>query len=251
MGAETAPLRREWWVAPSRLGCQAVRPNSLIESELIMSLSISDKPRVPILVVPLFARSDTRQGIVAPITRRTSDVREYIRLMSDHVLTDGVVVLKPLAPEDASEWLAGEDEEQLRWFEAPRPAQISDVEEFIFSCRESWRTLGGHRHWGIRRIDSHPLLGGVDLRALGNDEVNLSYVVFPHYRRQGFARRASLLALSYAAETMGAKAVIIRMLPGNVSSSNLALALGANYIGDEPSEGGETFQVFRRSLQPD
>ena len=58
--------------------------------------------------------------------------------MSDCVLTDGVVVLKPLARDDASEWLAGEDDEQLRWFEAPRPAELSDVEEFISSCQESW-----------------------------------------------------------------------------------------------------------------
>ena len=149
--------------------------------------------------------------------------------MSDCVLTDGVVVLKPLARDDASEWLAGEDDEQLRWFEAPRPAELSDVEEFISSCQESWRTMGNHRHWGIRRTDSQLLLGGVDLRAIGRDEVNLSYLVFPQYRRQGIARRASLLALEYAATAMGAKTVIIKMLPGNVSSNNLALELGAYY----------------------
>ena len=111
--------------------------------------------------------------------------------------------------------------------------------------------MGGHRHWGIRRTDSESLLGGVDLRALGNDEVNLSYVVFPQYRRQGIARRASQLALSYAATTMGAKEVIIKMLTGNMSSSKLALGLGAIYVGEEPSDGGETFQVFKRDLQPD
>jgi RimJ/RimL family protein N-acetyltransferase len=168
--------------------------------------------------------------------------------MADQSMTDGVLILKPLATDDAPKWLAGEDEEQLRWFEAPRPAQLSDVQRFITACQESWRTLGSQRHWGIRRVDSPVLLGGVDLRALGNDQVNLSYVVFPQFRRQGLARRASVLALTYAVTSMGAKAAIIKMLPENVSSRNLALGLGAHYLREEPSDGGATFQVFGVNL---
>ena len=168
--------------------------------------------------------------------------------MVDHALTDGVLILNPLMLDDASEWLAGEDEEQLRWFEAPRPAELSDVQHFIASCQESWRTMGSHRHWGIRRVGSLELLGGVDLRALGIDQVNLSYVVFPQFRRHGVARRASVLALDYAMTSMGTKAVIIKMLTANVSSRNLALGLGAHYLREEPSDGGETFQVFEVNL---
>src|ERR1035437_202973 len=115
--------------------------------------------------------------------------------MVGEILTDGVLVLKPLVAADAEGWLAGEDEEQLRWFEAPRPAQLSDIQRFIAACQESWRKMGDHRHWGIRRVESEFLVGGVDLRDLGNGEVNLSFVVFPLFRRQGVARRASRLAL--------------------------------------------------------
>ena len=168
--------------------------------------------------------------------------------MSDHTLTDSVLMLKPLTANDASDWLAGEDEEQIRWFEAPRQAQLADVQRFIESCQESWRDMGNHRHWGIWRIDSDTLLGGVDLRALDNFEVNLSYVVFPQFRRQGIARRASRLALTYAVSSMGAKAAIIKMLLGNVNSRNLSLGLGSYFVGEEPSDAGEVFQVFRVSL---
>jgi|ERR1019366_7494407 RimJ/RimL family protein N-acetyltransferase len=168
--------------------------------------------------------------------------------MSDHTLTDSVLILEPLTADDASDWLAGEDEEQLRWFEAPRPAQLHDVQRFITSCQESWREMGNHRHWGIRRIDSDVLLGGVDLRALDKFEVNLSYVVFPQFRRQRVAQRASRLALNYATSSMGAKAAIIKVLPGNVNSRNLALGLGSHFVREEPSDGGQTFQVFRVSL---
>jgi RimJ/RimL family protein N-acetyltransferase len=168
--------------------------------------------------------------------------------MPEPSLTDGVVTLRPLALKDAAAWLAGEDEEQRRWFEAPRPSQLSDVERFIVDCQESWRTMGDHRHWGVWSRDPDVLVGGVDLRALGNDEVNLSYLVFPGHRRRGFALRAAQLVVQYAGTSMSAKIVIIKMLPGNEKSRNLALALGALYVGDEPSDGGATFHVFKLSL---
>ncbi|MGC1419346.1 MAG: GNAT family protein [Acidimicrobiales bacterium] len=168
--------------------------------------------------------------------------------LPQHSLTDGVVVLRPLATNDALAWLAGEDEEQRRWFEASRPSQLPDVEKFIADCQESWRTMGSHRHWGIWSRGPEVLVGGIDLRALGSDEVNLSYLVFPEKRRRGFALRAAQLALGYASTSMSAKAAIIKMLPGNEKSRNLALALGARYVDDEPSDGGATFHVFRLML---
>lgn len=163
-------------------------------------------------------------------------------------LTDGVVTLKPLVEGDASVWLAGEDEEQLKWFEAPRPAQLSDVDRFIASCQESWRTMGSHRHWGIRRVNSEPLIGGVDVRLLENGDVNLSYVVFPDFRRRGFARRASVQALDYASTEMGSTTAVIKMLPENVSSKNLALCLGATYFGQAPSDAGKIFEVYKLAI---
>ena len=168
--------------------------------------------------------------------------------MVGETLSDGVLLLEPLVVDDAEEWLAGEDEEQWRWFEAPRPAQLLDVQNFIVSCQESWRIMGDHRHWGIRRLGTEFLLGGVDLRVLGNDEVNISYVVFPQYRRQGIARRALRLALNYAVTSMGARTVVIKMLQENVNSKNLALSLGAIYTGEEPSDAGKTFEVFKMNL---
>ncbi len=169
--------------------------------------------------------------------------------LPEYSLTDGVVMLRPLALKDSHAWLAGEDGEQRRWFEAPRPSQLSDVEQFIADCQESWRTMGSHRHWGIWSRYPDVLVGGVDLRALGNDEVNLSYLVFPGQRRRGFALRAAHLVVEYASTTMSAQTVIIKMLPGNEYSRNLALALGALYVGDEPSDGGAIFHAFKLRLR--
>ena len=168
--------------------------------------------------------------------------------MPTAILTDGVVMLRPLVTDDALAWLAGEDEEQRRWFEAPRPSQLDDVRRFIAECQTSWRTLGSLRHWGIWSLDPYVLVGGVELRELASNEVNLSYLVFPGQRRRGFAFRAAQLALEYARTSLSTQAVVIKMLTGNEFSRNLALALGAHDEGEEPSDSGTTFDVFRLRL---
>lgn len=168
--------------------------------------------------------------------------------MGGYELNDDVLLLTPLEPSDAAEWLAGEDDEQIRWFEFPRGALLSDVQRFIGECEESWRAGGDVRHWAIRRIGSTPILGGVDLRRVGDGEVNLSYVVFPPHRRQGVARRASVLALRYAADVLGATTAVIKMLTGNEGSQRLARSLGAVCVGTTPSDSGATSMVYKLDL---
>src|SRR5690242_7917250 len=110
---------------------------------------------------------------------------------------DHEIVLRRLTLDDVDEWLAGEDEEQTRWFEFPRAAMRADVERAIGDWQHSWNSHGAVRHWGICIRATGAIAGGVELRMLGNDEVNLSYVVFPPWRRQGIATRAARLALAY------------------------------------------------------
>ena len=169
--------------------------------------------------------------------------------MKTNTLTDGDLELRPLEVDDAAEWLAGENDEQIRWFEAPRPALLSDVEAFILRCRESWQTMGDHRYWAIRRVGAPEMVGGVNLRKLDNDEVNVSYVVFPRFRHQGIAFRASALVVNYAVVKMGAQAVVFKMLPENVHSRSVTIRLGAKFSGEEPSNAGATFQVLKLDLR--
>jgi hypothetical protein len=39
------------------------------------------------------------------------------------------LILRPLDLRDAEEWLAGEDDEQLRWFDSPRSSTLADVND--------------------------------------------------------------------------------------------------------------------------
>src|SRR5271168_2378818 len=79
-------------------------------------------------------------------------------------LTDGVVRLRPLDLEDTEEWMAGEDEQQIRWFEFPGPASRQNVIEAIERWTESWRTNGPVRNWAVCDVTTGRILGGVEIR---------------------------------------------------------------------------------------
>lgn len=155
-------------------------------------------------------------------------------------LTDGVVRLRPLTFDDVDEWMAGEDEEQIRWFEFPGPATRQNVIGAIERWTQSWRTSGPVRNCAVCDVTNGRVIGGVEIRDLGGDECNLSYVVFPSARRLGIATRAARLALGYAASTMGSQVVIIKILEGNEASLGVARNLGAEATGTEPSDKGST-----------
>ena len=166
--------------------------------------------------------------------------------MSD--ASDEVICLRRLTFDDVDEWLAGEDAEQIKRFQFPRAATLADVERAITRWSESWRNNEPVRQWGVCVRSSGALAGGVELRRLNEDEVNLSYVVFPAWRRLGIATRASRLALSCGSSLLGVSRVVIRILEGNTASLGVARTLGAVEVGSEPSEAGGRFIVFRLDL---
>jgi RimJ/RimL family protein N-acetyltransferase len=167
------------------------------------------------------------------------------------IVEDDVVRLRPLTLDDVDEWMAGEDAEQIRWFEFPGPAPRANVVAAIESWIQSWRSRGPVRQWAVCDAMNGDILGGVELRDLGGGDVNLSYVVFPPARRRGIAVRAAHLALTYAADEMHARAVVIKVLEGNTASIGVARRVGAVEVGTEPSDRGGTFVVFRRELVAD
>jgi len=79
---------------------------------------------------------------------------------------------------------------------------------------------------GIWSLEPDVLVGGVELRSLESDEVNLSYLVFPGQRRRGFALRAAQLALEYARTSLSAQAVVIKMLAGTKPRATSLSPLG-------------------------
>jgi RimJ/RimL family protein N-acetyltransferase len=160
------------------------------------------------------------------------------------------IELRPLTVDDAAAHHAAQDEFEIAAFEFPRASTIDDVVEAIEAWRVSWAGLGPVRNFGLFDSESGGLCGNVELRLVGEHRVNLSYLVFPAYRRRGIATSAARLALVYAAREMGADVATLEVLTWNVASIGVARGLGGREIGREPSDGGGTFVVFEVSLQP-
>jgi RimJ/RimL family protein N-acetyltransferase len=158
------------------------------------------------------------------------------------------VLLRGIRDEDVDAWLAGEDDEQVRWFEAPRPARREDVERAIAEWQASWAADGSVRQWAIVDRVTGELAGGVDLRLHGDGVVNLAYVVFPAWRRRRFATEAAELVFAYASSSLGTSTVRIKVLEGNVASLGVVARLGAALVGTETTEAGGTLLVHELRL---
>ncbi len=83
------------------------------------------------------------------------------------VLEGEAVRLRPLSLADVDEWMAGEDDEQIRWFEFPRPARREDVVRAIERWQESWISGGPVRQWAVCERSTGQIAGGVEVRDLG------------------------------------------------------------------------------------
>src|SRR4051812_49889283 len=59
-------------------------------------------------------------------------------------LTDGIIFLRPLTPEDAADHLAGEDEEMVKWVSGGG-STLATVEAFFQNNQGSWRSGGSPR----------------------------------------------------------------------------------------------------------
>ena len=68
---------------------------------------------------------------------------------------------------------------------------------WIRESREQWKSGGPRRHFGIRDVGTHQLIGNAEanlqLKGSTAGEVNIYYAVFPKWRGQGIAKRAVLL----------------------------------------------------------
>ena len=110
------------------------------------------------------------------------------------VLTGSGLVLRLAALTDAEAWLAGEDDEQRRWFGFSHASTLADATDAIRRWQLSWQIDGPVRHWAIRGSDSSALSGGIELRDGGGDRWDVSYVIFPSSRGNGLAAIAIALA---------------------------------------------------------
>lgn len=153
-------------------------------------------------------------------------------------LTDGVIFIRPLTTGDAADHLAGEDNEMAKWVSGGRSTQAA-VEVFIRNNQESWRSGGPRRAFGVFVCASNRLAGFIEVnlaRVVEPGQVNVSYGVFPQWRRQGVALRAINLMDEYLRTATDAGQMVLRIAPANIASLKLAEKAGFTFCGlfDEP-----------------
>jgi RimJ/RimL family protein N-acetyltransferase len=153
-------------------------------------------------------------------------------------LTDGVISLRPLTAEDAADHLAGEDEEMARWVSGGQSTPAT-VEAFIRNNQESWRIGGPRRAFGVFDCVTNRLIGFIEVnlaRLVKPGQVNVSYGMFPQWRRKGLALRAIDLMDEYLRTSTEARQMVLRIAPENHASLKLAEKAGFAFCGlfDEP-----------------
>lgn len=170
--------------------------------------------------------------------------------MSDQKLSDGIVALTPLRPDEARTHLAGEDEQLVRWLTGG-PGTLEGVETYIAHCCEQWETGGALRAFGIRFGAEGVLAGTVDLRFEGEGleagQVNVAYGVYPLWRGRGLAARAVDLVCLYAAGQR-ATCAVIKVEPENPASGRVARKAGFTFVGQIREQDGTVYDRYERPL---
>lgn len=170
--------------------------------------------------------------------------------MTEVTLTNGVVTLSPLRPDDAEAHLAGEDGELVRRLNGGRAA-LGGVRAYIELCVRRWAELGPHRAFGIR-VDG-VLAGTIDLQfqlpvpILAPGQANIAYGLYPAWRGRGLATRAVELVCAHAAAE-GARRAVIRVDPENPRSAAVAHRTGFTLLRHEVEPGGEKLDRYVRDL---
>jgi RimJ/RimL family protein N-acetyltransferase len=144
-------------------------------------------------------------------------------------LTDGVVLIRPLAVSDAEVHFAGEDDEIVHWLTGGR-STLDSNRAFIADSLRMWQDDGPQFVFGIRLAGSDHLVGTVDARTvetyLGPGQVNIAYAVYPPWRGRGLATRAVRLIAEFLRTRPGAREALIQVDPDNLRSAAVARAAG-------------------------
>ncbi|MGN6607439.1 MAG: GNAT family N-acetyltransferase, partial [Jatrophihabitans sp.] len=141
-------------------------------------------------------------------------------------LDDGVLALRPLAPDDVDGLLGTEDAESVRWNftgDAPRRA---DLARTCARAGLDWLTTGLAR-WAMVDTATGGFAGALTVRPVGPPQVaGIGYGVHPDFRGRGYTARALRLVSAWAFEVAGMARLELGAKEGNVASQRAALAGG-------------------------
>jgi RimJ/RimL family protein N-acetyltransferase len=126
-----------------------------------------------------------------------------------------------------------------RWLSGGR-STLADVQRYITSSQENWRTNGPIRAFGVVDCASGKLIGGIEANLAYSQvpgQVNVSYGVFSGWRRKGIARRALELMGFYLRRATDVRQMVVRIERANEASLKVAERCGFQFAGifEEPA----------------
>ena len=157
----------------------------------------------------------------------------YRMRMSQAVISDEVIRLRPLAVEDVETHLAGCDRvmvDSLSGGELPTQAQ---VRRWLTTNASAWASDGPVVDLGIEDNPTGSLCGSVGIQRgldyLEPGQVNLTYSLYPNWRGRGHATRAVRLAMEVARQSADVDQFVIRAAAWNDASVRVAQRLGFTF----------------------
>jgi RimJ/RimL family protein N-acetyltransferase len=122
--------------------------------------------------------------------------------MSDTVTSNEVIRLRPLSPHDAEAHQAGCDRAIVDSLGGGQPPNAAQVRHWLAEAEAAWATGGPVVDLGVEDCATGTLCGTVGIqRGLGYLEpgqVNITYSLYPAWRRRGYTTRAVRLAMEVA-----------------------------------------------------
>ncbi len=163
-------------------------------------------------------------------------------------LTDGVILLRPLTPDDGAAQLAGEDEAMARSLSGGR-STLATVHTAIERWEHDWRTRGPVRAFGVFDVASETLVGFAEARLaaayLEPAQVNISYGAFAAWRGRGLAGRALELVAGYVGGATDARELVLLIAPENAASVRVAEKAGFCPRGEVERPDGRLVRYVR------
>lgn len=173
------------------------------------------------------------------------------------LLTDGVVLLDRFTDTDVDALWAGEDNDYVCRSRLPGPFTRRDIASQIRHWQKQWQRGGSGRSFAIRETGTRRLVGGcvLEVHPDEGETAELSYWIFPPYRRRGHATRSVELVCRYAFDSLGVACLELYIEPTNEASLRVATKAGFLQEGllrqHDRCHGGRSDMVLFSRLRTD
>jgi RimJ/RimL family protein N-acetyltransferase len=171
-----------------------------------------------------------RRGNLARFARLASDSGDPIPhafpALPEPGLTDGVLGLRPVRPQDAPAIAETEDAETNRWGFTDEPKSPAEVADAADRAGLDW-LVGTMAFFAMVDVETDRVAGTVQLRKAGPPQVaGVGYVVHPAFRGRRYTTRALRLLAPWAFDVAGFARLELGAKIGNVASVRAAAAAG-------------------------